>query len=130
MQSIANHEGTETQTVTIPVEPPRDPSEYRSTTHFTQRLKQRVAAEYSEFSLPGELIREGRVTLLEEYDSEAITAEDYGSVIALTTTGPKQRPWTLIAALRPPAFGSDDELHRAITIYQGTPPTAGGDRDA
>jgi hypothetical protein len=110
---------TDKQTVTIPILPPRDPEAYRSTTHFGTRLRERVPENYRP-TLPATLIREGRIYRL---DIDSVEVGSNGAVVAFTTTGPKQRPWTLIAGLLPAAFSNEDERHRVITIFQGTPKT-------
>jgi hypothetical protein len=116
-QTTTSDRSTDTQqTVTIPVIPPRDPESYRITSHFRNRLRQRVPDAFRP-SLPANLIRDGRILRLET-DAET---QSHGAVVAFTTTGPKQRPWTLIAGLRAEAFNSADEHHRVVTIFQGTP---------
>jgi hypothetical protein len=47
--------------------------------------------------------------------------DSYGNPVAFTTVGPEQKPWTLVAGLRHEAYVNSDVLHRAVTIYQGTP---------
>jgi hypothetical protein len=115
--TTSDRRSTDTQqTVTIPIVPPRDPEAYRITSHFRNRLRQRVPDAFQP-SLPANLIRDGRILRLET-DAET---QSHGAVVAFTTTGPKQRPWTLIAGLRAEAFNSEDEHHRVVTIFQGTP---------
>lgn len=122
------------ETVTIPVAPPREPSAYRATRHFTNRLRERVD-EHRRGTLPAELLRRGRVRRVPATSTAHDTAVpdvDRGTPVAFTTASATGRPWTLVAALRPAAFASDDERHRAITLYQGPAPErsaadAGGD---
>ncbi len=116
-QRIRSGTDTDRQTVAIPVIPPRDPECYRITNHFKNRLRQRVPENYRP-TLPETLIRDGRIRRLE---IDNVEVGSYGAVVAFTTTGPKNRPWTLIAGLQPAAFTDDDAEHRVITIYQGTP---------
>jgi hypothetical protein len=109
------------QTVTIPVTPPRDPREYRATRHFSNRLRERVD-ERDRDQLPRTLIDRGRITRVAGDGVDADVPDDeHGATVAFTTTGPRERPWTLVAALRPVAFIDDEERHRALTIWQGTP---------
>jgi hypothetical protein len=123
------------QTVTIPVAPPRDPAEYRATRHFSNRLRERVD-ERDRDQLPRTLIDRGRITRVAgDRDVPDVPDDEHGATVAFTTTGPRERPWTLVAALRPVAFIDDSERHRALTIFQGTPTPrsdvagAGGDDD-
>lgn len=109
----------DTETVTVPVAPPRDPSAYRATDHFRNRLRERVD-DADRDHLPRTLIEEGRVARVAGDDAD-VPADERGATVAFTTTGPRARPWTLVAALRPVAFTHDDERHRALTIFQGTP---------
>ena len=108
------------ETVTVPVAPPRDPSAYRATTHFRNRLRERVD-DADRDHLPRTLIEDGRVSRVVDHDDAAVPDGERGTTIAFTTTGPRARPWTLVAALRPVAFADADEHHRALTIFQGTP---------
>ena len=113
--------GYDTETVTVPVAPPRDPSVYRATTHFRNRLRERVDDADREH-LPRTLIEDGRVSRVVDHDDADVPDGERGTTIAFTTTGPRARPWTLVAALRPVAFDvARDERHRALTIFQGTP---------
>jgi hypothetical protein len=109
----------ENQLITIPVVPPTDPAQYRATRHYHNRLRERVSEAFQS-TLPAKLIREGQVRRLEDAGNIGLSETD-GAKIAFTTTGPKNRPWTLIAGLRPMAFTDSEEKHRAVTIYQGTP---------
>lgn len=107
------------ETVTVPVSPPRDPSAYRATRHFSNRLRERVD-DVDRDELPRTLIEDGRVARVAGDDAD-VPADERGATVAFTTTGPRARPWTLVAALRPVAFALDGERHRALTIFQGTP---------
>ena len=109
----------ESDTVTVPVAPPRDPARYRATRHFSNRLRERVD-DVDRDELPRTLIEDGRVARVAGDDAD-VPADERGATVAFTTTGPRARPWTLVAALRPVAFALDDERHRALTIFQGTP---------
>jgi hypothetical protein len=120
---------TETETITIPVAPPRDPTTYDATAHFRNRLRERVDTHRRD-SLPATLIRSGRVRCVPRTQSTDLPDPEPGSAVAFTTATVTGRPWTLVAALRPRAFVDDDEQHRAITIYQGPPRTADGGGDA
>ena len=110
--------------VTVPVAVPRDAQAYRATAHFQQRLKERVP-EFRHDTLPGRLIEGGRASRAGEYRPNGTgkgTPVAFSDEIAGDT-------WTLIAALRPDAFGRDGK-HAALTIYQGAPehpPEAGED---
>jgi hypothetical protein len=108
------------ETVTIPVAPPREPAAYRATDHFRNRLRERVD-ERDRDALPAELIREGRVRRVPA-TADDVPEHERGACVAFSTATATGRPWTLIAALRPAAFSSDDERHRAVTIYQGPAP--------
>ena len=109
----------DTETVTVPVAPPRDPSAYRATRHLSNRLRERVD-DVDRDELPRTLIEDGRVARVAGDDAD-VPADERGATVAFTTTGPRARPWTLVAALRPVAFADADERHRALTIFQGTP---------
>ena len=111
--------------VTVPVAVPRDPPTYRATAHFQQRLKERVP-EYLHDSLPGRLIEDGRVSRAGEYRPG--TGPGKGTPVAFSAEIDGET-WTLIAALRPDAFGRDGK-HAALTVYRGPPeqtPEAGED---
>ena len=110
----------DTETVTVPVAPPRDPSAYRATRHFSNRLRERVD-DIDRDELPRTLIEDGRVSRVVDHDDADVPDGERGTTIAFTTTGPRERPWTLVAALRPVAFIDEEERHRALTIWQGTP---------
>jgi len=111
----------DTETVTVPVAPPRDPAAYRATGHFRNRLRERVD-DADRDHLPRTLIEDGRVSRVVDHDDADVPDGERGTTIAFTTTGPRARPWTLVAALRPVAFDvARDERHRALTIFQGTP---------
>ena len=113
----------DTETVTVPVAPPRDPSAFRATDHFRNRLRERVD-DVDRDHLPRTLIEDGRVSRVVDHDADDVPVVERaykGTPIAFTMTGPDKRPWTLVAALRPSAFVDPDEKHRAITIFQGTP---------
>jgi hypothetical protein len=112
------------ETVTIPVAPPREPSAYRATDHFRNRLRERVD-EHRRGTLPADLIRDGRVRRVPASAGD-VPDHERGACVAFSTATATGRPWTLIAALRPAAFVSDDERHRAVTIYQGAAPDAAG----
>lgn len=118
----ADENSRDCELITVPVVPPRDPTCYRKTKHYINRLRERVSEAY-QATLPANLIREGRVHRLKSPDAESIIDDEmeHGAKVAFTTTGPKKRPWTLIVGLRPNAFTVTDEKHRAITIFQGTP---------
>ena len=107
------------ETVTVPVAPPRDPARYRATRHFSNRLRERVD-DVDRDELPRTLIEDGRVARVAGDDAD-VPADERGATVAFTTTGPRARPWTLVTAFRPVAFALDDERHRALTIFQGTP---------
>ena len=102
--------------VTVPVAPPRDPPTYRATAHFQQRLKERVP-EYLRDSLPGRLIKDGRVVRAGEYRPG--TGPGKGTPVAFSAEIDGET-WTLVAALRPDAFARDGK-HAALTVYQGAP---------
>ena len=103
--------------VTVPVAVPRDPPTYRATAHFQQRLKERVP-EYLHDSLPGRLIEDGRVSRAGEYRPG--TGPGKGTPVAFSAEIDGEK-WTLIAALRPDAFGREGQKHAALTVYQGAP---------
>lgn len=113
---------TDAETVTVPVAPPRDSSAYRATDHFRNRLRERVD-DHRRDTLPAELIREGRVRRVAATGDD-VPEHERGACVAFSTATATGRPWTLIAALRPAAFASDDERHRAVTIYQAPAPDA------
>jgi hypothetical protein len=100
--------------VTVPVAVPRDPPSYRATTHFQQRLKERVP-EHLRDSLPGQLIEEGRVNVAGEYRPG--TGAGKGTPVAFSDEIGGET-WTLIVALRPRALIRDG-THAALTIYRG-----------
>jgi hypothetical protein len=102
--------------VTVPVAVPRDPPAYRATTHFQQRLKQRVP-EYLRDSLPGRLIEDGRVNVAGEYRPG--TGAGNGTPVAFSDEIGGDT-WTLIAALRPRAL-TRDGTHAVLTVYRGPP---------
>lgn len=110
------------ETVTIPVAPPRSPEAYRATDHFRNRLRERVD-DHRRDALPAELIREGRVRRVPA-TADDVPEHERGACVAFSTATATGRAWTLIAALRAVAFASDDERHRAVTIYQGPAPDA------
>ena len=115
--------------VTVPVAVPRDAQAYRATAHFQQRLKERVP-EFQRASLPGRLIEDGRVTRAGEYRPNGTGK---GTPVAFTDEIVGET-WTLIAALRPDAFGREgDRKHAALTVYRGAPEqppeTAGDSRE-
>jgi hypothetical protein len=99
---------------------PRDPEAYRVTNHFVNRLKQRVDDAWHP-SLPATLIRDGSITRLKPDVKTGKNRHECDTTVAFSSTGPKQRVWTLVAGLRHEAYVHDDECHRAITIYLGTP---------
>ena len=106
--------------VTVPVAVPRDPPTYRATAHFQQRLKERVP-EWLHDSLPARLIEDGRVARAGEYRPNGTGK---GTPVAFTDEIAGES-WTLIAALRPDAFGREgDRKHAALTVYQGPPKQA------
>ena len=119
-------------TVTVPVVPPREPGAYQATRHFSNRLRERVR-DADRSNLTRTLIRSGRVSRVRDPDERDVPDADRGTPVGFTTTDVDGRPWTLVAALRPVAFVDDDEQHRALTIFQGTPtrrddvPDDGGD---
>jgi hypothetical protein len=102
--------------VTVPVAVPRDPPSYRATSHFQQRLKQRVP-EYLRDSLPGQLIKDGRVTCAGEYRPG--TGPGNGTPVAFSDEIGGET-WTLIVALRPRALIRDG-THAVLTVYRGAP---------
>ena len=102
--------------VTVPVAPPREPRAYRATSHFQQRLKERVP-EYLRDSLPGQLIEDGAVSRAGEYRPG--TGPGKGTPVAFSDEIGGET-WTLIAALRPRAL-TRDGTHAALTVYQGAP---------
>jgi hypothetical protein len=102
--------------VTVPVAVPRTPPSYRATSHFQQRLKERVP-EYLRDSLPGQLIEDGRVTRAGEYRPG--TGAGKGTPVAFSDEIGGET-WTLIAALRPRALIRDG-THAALTVYRGPP---------
>lgn len=115
------------QLVEVPVRPPRDPSMYRPTDHFLHRLRERVP-KHDRDILPERLLREGNVER-RPGDPRADPDEKHdGAVVAFTTTVRKE-PWTIVVALRPTAFLNESSKHRALSIYQGTPRSAGGEVD-
>ena len=103
--------------VTVPVQPPRDPGEYRATTHFQQNLRDRVP-ELDRSELPRRIIEDGTAT--RQLSLDALDLSVGGAPVAFTE-GVDGDPWTVVVALRPEAFVDADRLHRALTIYQGTP---------
>jgi|APHM01.1.fsa_nt_gi hypothetical protein len=121
-QTATEGRTTDRKTVTVPVAPPRETAEYRTTTHFIDRLRERVD-ERDRDHLLRILIEDGQISRTRAGDDLAddVPADEVGATVAFTTTGPGDRPWTLIAALRPAAFVDEDERHRALTIWQGTP---------
>lgn len=107
-------------TVTVPVVPPREPGAYQATRHFSNRLRERVR-DADRSHLTRTLIRSGRVSRVRDPDERDVPDDERGTPVGFTTVGPRDRPWTLVVALRPVAFVVDDEQHRALTIFQGTP---------
>lgn len=111
--------------VTVPVAVPRDPPTYRATTHFQQRLKERVP-EHLRDSLSGQPIKDGRVNVAGKFRPG--TGAGKGTPVALSDEIDSDT-WTLIVALRPRALIRDG-THAALTVYQGppeqTPETADG----
>jgi len=102
----------------IPVRPPREPAAYRPTDHYLQRHRERVP-EYDS-DLPRRVIEDGRACRV-----RGDTVEDdlgYGTPVGFTETV-RGEPWTVVVALRPTAF-VDDDKHRALTVFQGTPTPA------
>jgi len=102
--------------VTVPVAVPRTPPSYRATTHFQQRLKERVP-EHLRDSLPRRLIEDGRVNVAGEYRPG--TGPGKGTPVAFSDEIGGET-WTLIAALRPRAL-TRDGTHAALTVYRGPP---------
>ena len=115
--------------VTVPVAVPRTPPSYRATSHFQQRLKERVP-EYLRDSLPGQLIEDGRVTRAGEYRPG--TGAGKGTPVAFSDEIGGET-WSLIVALRPRALVRDG-THAALTVYRGppseSPETADSGREA
>lgn len=99
---------------------PREPEAYRVTNHFVNRLKQRVDEAWHP-SLPATLIQDGTLTRLKPEAPTGKNCYECETKVAFSSTDPKQRVWTLVAGLRHEAYIHDDECHRAITIYLGTP---------
>jgi hypothetical protein len=102
--------------VTVPIAPPREPPTYRATTHFQQRLKERVP-EHLHDSLPRQLIEDGRVNVAGEYRPG--TGPGKGTPVAFSDEIGGET-WTLIVALRPRALIRDG-THAALTVYRGPP---------
>lgn len=115
------------QLVEVPVRPPRNPSMYRPTDHFLQRLRERVP-KHDRDILPERLLREGDVER-RPGDPRADPDEAHdGAVVAFTATV-RDKPWTLVVALRPAAFLNESSKHRALSVYQGTPRSSRGEAD-
>jgi len=104
--------------VEIPVLPPRTPSCYRPTTHFKQRLRERVPGRHHG-PVPAKLIEDGR-TQRRPWGAPVDLVEP-GQPVAFTDKV-DGKTYTVIAALRPAGFCSSDMTHDLLTVYTGEPP--------
>jgi hypothetical protein len=105
--------------VEIFVRPPRDLDRYQTTTHFGQRLRERVP-ERHHGPVPKEIITDGRVTRRPWSGDNEL--DEPGHPVAFTGRVDGKR-YTVIVALRPSGYRSPDTTHDIITVYRGKPPS-------
>jgi len=106
--------------VEIPVRPPRDLDRYQSTTHFIQRLRERVP-DHHQGPVPREIIESGRVTRRPWSSDDGLAAP--GQPVAFTGEVDGDR-YTVIVALRPSGYRSPETTHEVVTVYEGDPSDA------
>lgn len=96
--------------VTLPVKVPRDPEQYRSTTHFGQRLRQRVPDD-----IRGEVVRE----CIQMGQCSGAQHSGHGDVHQYFQFGREVEgtQWTVIVGIVLEAFRDPARKHLAVTIY-------------
>jgi hypothetical protein len=104
-----------TKHVQIAFEVPRDPEQYRATTHFGQRAKSRVP-DHLRDRVIRECIERGRCrgttrTFAEE--KRAGVKQYYAFEREI-----REREWRVVVGIRPVAFRNSDERHLAVTIME------------
>ena len=101
-----------TKHVTVPHPVPRDPEQYRTTTHFSQRLRERFKNRAEWDRLIRETIERGQVrgTTPPEHAEANGGVQQY---FAFNHDGVE-----LLVGIRPAAFRDDAEQHLAVTIYE------------
>lgn len=99
-----------TKHVSVPLEVPRDPEQYRATTHFSQRLRDRLPDRDWDYAI-GETIRRGELRgaspPVDVDDSEVCQSFSF-----------QLKEIELVVGIRPVAFTDPGELHLALTIYE------------
>jgi len=105
---------TNTKHVTVAHAVPRDPEAYRMTTHFGQRVRERLPPEPKRGRIIRECIERG------ECHGESNRTDGHEDVqqyfrFDATLYG---RRWRTIVGIRPQAFKRDSERHLAITIME------------
>jgi hypothetical protein len=106
---------TDDDLVEIPVRPPREVDRYNPTTHFGQRLRERVP-ERHRGPVPSEIIETGRVTRRPWDAPDCLDAP--GQPVAFTGRVDGDQ-YTVVVALRPDGFQRPDAPHDVITVWPG-----------
>lgn len=106
--------------VEVPVKPPREPSAYRTTKHFKQRLRERVPG-FQHGPVPAKIIENGSITRRPWTAPEDL--EEPGQPIAFTGEVDGDT-YTVIVALMPSGYRSADTKHAVLTVWQGEAPAA------
>ena len=109
-----------TKLVAVPLEVPREPEAYRATTHFGQRLRERVPEELRD-RLVRDLIEGG--TLRGTTDPRNDGKDDVHQYFAFEDRV-NGRDWRLVVGVVPAAFIEPTRKHLAVTIID-----VGGDSD-
>lgn len=107
--------GANTKYVQLAVPVPRDPEQYRTTTHFGQRLRDRVPEDI-QGRVVAECITEGRCHGTTPRDAEADRddiVQTFGFDHHL-----EGRHWRVVVGLRERAFLSRGREHLALTVYE------------
>lgn len=107
---MSNLQEPNTKHTTISVPVPRDPAEYSATTHFGQRLRERVP-EHLRDRVIRECIERGRVRGVPGGTEDGmVQAFAFDHEI-------EGRQWTVIVGIMRDACLGGDAKHEAITIY-------------